>query len=56
MIDTPGLIANGYARSLGMSRQFTADPGRSLMDADLGKQVVKLDIVWLKGIVYAIIV
>ena len=36
-MDTPGLISNRYARSLGMSREFTADPFRSMMEADLGK-------------------
>ena len=35
-MDTPGVIPTSYARKLGLSREFTADPVRSVMEADLG--------------------
>ena len=36
-MDTPGVIPTAYARMLGMSREFTADPSRAVMEADLSR-------------------
>ena len=37
LIDTPGVVSKKYAKKMGMSRDFTAGPVRSVMEADIGE-------------------
>lgn len=37
LIDTPGIVSKKYAKKMGMPREFTAGPVRSVMEADMGE-------------------